>query len=310
MSDCQKCGQPTEADATFCGNCGQRLPASPRSEPRPQAANQDQVSSSRSVPPLITGNSQDKDTPATGNAVIPAYAKEPIDRQARKAEIQAIIALLFGVIAIPVALFLPLAALVFGTSGVVLGTIARSKNKHPLTLIAVVISTVGLLAGITVWSIIVSKNPAIKLAQGNNAPTSTVVAVDTPCYNVSIDSGLKNYYPKLCNFDASSSAEEVSVNAIDNTSITSSNLSAVAASLFQRALTGTGESYISGSSGTFANSPAYIVYAANPNQNTQAIFAMVVHSSQAPDNIYIIGRAIRTIHQPAFGRLESNWQWK
>ena len=276
MNTCPNCGLLIEPGAYFCGNCGQRLNVE-----------------------IITANNS-----------IPPYAVEAIDPAAKRGEVQATIGLLLGVIAITSSIFIPLVALVLGVAGLVLSTISRSKYRHTLSIMAIVISAVGLLSGVGIWGYAASKSVPLKLAQGNADPTKNLVAINTPCYEVSIDSGLNNYRPTNCNFDAASTAEEFSVNAVANPNITATDLGRVAQTVFKNAIAKSGGTYLYGFSGTFAKSPAYIVYASNASQQTESIFAMVVHSSSAVDNVYIVGRAIRTTYKPSFGALESSWQWK
>ena len=276
MNTCPNCGLLTDSGAAFCGNCGQRL----------------------NFP--IT----------TDKGVIPAYAIEAVEPSSKRGEIQATIALIVGVIAITTSIFIPLISLVLGVAGLVLGTISRSKYRHTLSIMSIIISVIGLLSGVGVWGYAASKSTSLKLAQGNAMPTKNLVAINTPCYQVKIDSGLNNYTPTNCNFNAASTDEEFSVNAVSNTSINSANLAQVAQTIFKSAIAKTGGSYLYGISGTFAQSPAYIVYASNASQQTESIFAMVVNSSSSVDNVYIVGRAIRTTYRPSFGALESSWQWK
>lgn len=276
MNNCPNCGLLTDSGAAFCGNCGQRLNF-----------------------PITSDN--------TG---IPAYAIEAVDHSSSRGEIEATIALLLGVIAITTSIFIPLISLILGVAGLVLSTISRSRYRHTLSIMAIVISVIGLLSGVGVWGYAASKSTSLKLAQGNATPTKNLVSINTPCYQVEIDSGLNNYVPTNCNFDAASTAEEFSVNAVSNTTINSVNLDQVAQTIFKNAIAKTGGSYLYGVSGTFAQSPAYIVYASNASQQTESIFAMVLNSSSSVDNVYIVGRAIRTTYKPSFGALESSWQWK
>ena len=224
MNKCPHCGEPTEQGAAFCGNCGQPLAigqtasASFVNNPQPLAGQQSPIAQ-------VLENQQSNPVPLPGNMApalagvpnMPAYAKEYADPGARKGEIEATIGLLCGVVAIPAALFIPILALGLGGTGIVLGTIGRSKYKHTLSLMAVILPVIGILAGFAVFGIAASSSSATRLAQGNVGSSSTnMVMVDTPCYDVKIDGGLKHYTPSNCNFDAASSNEEFAVNAIYN----------------------------------------------------------------------------------------------
>lgn len=319
MNTCPSCGKPTDPGAAFCGNCGQALVVqqvppvqvisvaeSSQAQPSPivQVLNNQQPSS-KSIP--------NNPTPAVvGAATLPAYAKEYVDSAARSGEIEATIGLLLGVISVPVALFIPVLALALGGAGIVLGTLGRSKYRHTLSLIAVIFPIIGILAGFAVFGIAASSNTSQSLAQGSSgsATSASMLTVDTPCYRVKIDGGLKKFTHNSCNFDAASRSEEFRVDAFSDPSITAANLNQVAPGIFQQAISKAGDAYISGAPGVFANNPAYIIYAANVADGSKGIYAMVIHQSSSANNIYFISRVIRTTNTPVFGPMESNWQWK
>lgn len=318
MNTCPSCGKPIDPGAAFCGNCGQALAVqqTPTVIASPLAENT-QVQPSPIV--QVLNNQQpasmtipNNPAPAVaGAASLPAYAKEYVEPAARTGEIEATIGLLLGVIAVPAALFLPVLALALGGAGIVLGTLGRSKYRHTLSLMAVIFPVIGILAGFAVFGIAASSTSK-SLAQSNtgSASSASMLMVDTPCYSVKIDGGLKNFTHTNCNFDAASSSEEFRVDALNDPSITATNLNQVAPGIFQQAISKAGDTYVSGAPGMFADNPAYIVYADNAADGSKGIYAMVIHQASAVNNVYFVSRVIRTTHTPVFGPMEANWQWK
>lgn len=316
MYSCPKCQLNLEEDASFCGNCGQAVAYIHSSLPNEEAAKMLLADSSSLIRPVYNNDNSSNGVPVVGlisdtlgAQAVPAYAKEINSSTANKGEIEATIGLLLGVIAIPSALFIPLVALALGVAGLVLSTIGRSKYKQVLSFVAVLFSILGLLSGLVVWGYAVSKHSSPNSAPTTIVPTSNLVAVATPCYSAMIDSGMQNYSSSNCSFDAASNSEEFSVNATNNANITTANLAQVGPEIFKQALGKTGGTYISGSTGIFANSPAYIIYADNNTDKTQGIYALVIHPS-AKDNIYIVGHTTKNTYQPTFGPLETSWQWR
>jgi hypothetical protein len=277
---CPECGLPIDNGVAFCGNCGHQL----------------------SNHPFYPDGS-----------ILPSYAYEQTVPEVDKSERLAIAGLIIAAVALASAIFIPLAALVLGLAGLIMATIARTRYRHAISLAAIFLSVAALLSGIGVWAYAVNNTPGLKLAEGKAVPSSRLVGINTPCYSVSIDSGLNNYHPSSCNFNAASSAEDLSVTAVMNPNITLANLDRTAPSIFKQALTSSSDGgNVAGQSGmgVFAGSPAYIEYVSNAVQNTRGIFAMVLNPSSRLDNVYIVGRVIKTVYVPTFGTLESDWQWK
>lgn len=333
--NCPKCNQPVEPGAAFCGNCGQPLqansapPATPTVSP-PQPAQQAQpVQPQQSAPVVSAPSITSQNTPqpaqngspvaqvmanqATAPAAptpnfnspvvgtvgagtnVPAYAMPNTAAAGHSGETRAIVGLVVGVIGIPAAL-LPIIGLILGITGVVLGTTARAKYKHLVSLLAIIFSTLAILASLGIWVYNVQRIEQARGGVGSSDTSSSgsFKAVSTPCYDVKIDGGLNNYQPSGCSFDSASADKEYTVQAMVKPEVTASNLSQYGPTAMQAGAQAVNGTVDSGKLGQFAGSPAYIANISAAN-NQHGIFALVLHQSANQQNVFLVAHVSKSL---------------
>jgi membrane protein implicated in regulation of membrane protease activity len=309
--DCPNCGQPVDAGALFCGNCGQALQAA--HSPIAQAVEQDAAK-----PNDYASFGQ----LATIGAAVPAYA---ISQTHVHNHVKVILALVFGILAIAGGLFIPIIGLVLGIAGTVLATTATHASGKWLKITALVVSIIGLLTALGVWAYVANTNPkshpeeAQKAAVvGSSANAVTEIGLTTPCYAVSFPLKLNVANSRgSCEMNAyNGSSMEASTNVykvLTSTSatITATNFTVIAEKALQTDIAENlpGFTIYGQGSGTFAGSQAYFINAANSSSGIAVEEAAVLHSSAAGPGLFVL------VHL-TFGTstnlsaLESNWQWK
>src|SRR5947209_3237322 len=127
--NCPNCSQPVEADAAFCGNCGQALQTPAQQSPlargyanaKPQGSDQDTFSA-----------------PATAGATLQAIA---LPVTTRSGEVMAILAVLAGVLGLPGGI-IPILGLGLGIASIVMGSLALNTQKRTLAIVGLVIGCV------------------------------------------------------------------------------------------------------------------------------------------------------------------------
>lgn len=328
--NCPSCGQPIKQGAAFCGNCGHALtsaaapgPTPDQAQARPPAA----PAQPQNASPFAQTFNNQAPTPSAGNFGSPAagvavggpggastYAAAPT-AASNAGETRAIIGLILGVIGIPASL-IPLAGLIFGLAGLVLGTTARVHYRHLVSLLAIIFSSLAILVALSLWVYNAEHyNKTHNVAAtGQNAGTSSnasanLKAITTPCYKVQISSGLNSYTPNGCNFDSASTGEEYTVQAIDNPNVTTADLAQYGQKALASGAKAINGSVVSGKSGNFAGSPAYIDYINAPG-GQRGIFGVVLHKSANQLNVFMVAHVVKGSSKPDFGTLETNWQWK
>jgi hypothetical protein len=336
--NCPKCGQPINPGAAFCGNCGQPLSQPAPMQTQPQIV-QPQVSSPPSptvvspevlqpqpispaaqvyanqpnVPTAVVNNFSPPVNVGAGNVgTMPAYGVA-VNSDEHAGEVMAIIGLILGVIGIPASI-IPLLGLVLGITGLALSTVARSKHKRVLTIFGIVFSSIAIVAALGLWVYVIVHDPKLHKDNSSLAGTSSasLVAISTPCYTVKIDSGLQNYKPTGCAFDAASTTEEFTVEGQSNPGVNSSNLAQIGQQSLASAASGINATVTAEQSGQFAGSPAYIANLTGNGTNAgkNMIAALVLHSTANGDNIFMVIHVVSGTQQASFGSLESTWQWE
>lgn len=322
--NCPKCGQPVEAGAAFCGNCGQALTAAPAvapptpaaQAPTPPGAPIAQVLHNQAGLPSSPVNMS---TPAAAGgmggastAAIPGYAVAKPG--ANRGETKAIIGLILGVIGLPAAI-LPILGLILGITGVILGTMARRQYKHMLSILAIIFSVIAIILSITVWGINIEHDPRLHNLSASNGVSvnGTVHTLTTDCYQVGMDTSLPSQGTGA-NCEAfglpagETAAHQTAGYAIDGASIpdlTADNFSALGPKFAQSSGSQIGANISNVQAGTFAGSPAYIGDV-KYSSGISGQMAIVYHQGSASENVFIIASegSSYTLHN-----LEAHWKW-
>jgi hypothetical protein len=291
--NCPNCHVIVEAEASFCGNCGQQL----RQPEHSSSLNQLQ--------------------PAGHAATAPAYAlTQPHEHVA---ETKALLSLLFGVIGIVGALFMAVLGIGFGIAGLVLGTISRSSTKRHLSTLGLFASSLAILAGLVVW-VYAIRTLDEKKQQSLQTTSEATLASDlsTPCYSLSfVDKLNVSSRSDSCNLNAyngqtlgtSTDAYKVFAN---QTAVTNVNdFTTIAKRAIEKDVADNMPGFVIDSQrvGAFAGSPAYIVQASNKAQNVAVVEAAVMRKVNNGENIFLLVHALNG-DTADLKILESQWQWK
>ncbi|HEY5442056.1 MAG TPA: zinc ribbon domain-containing protein, partial [Candidatus Saccharimonadales bacterium] len=147
--NCSKCHHALDADAAFCGNCGQ--PVAQAAQPSSSPIEQVIQNQPAAAPP------QPLNAPLAAAAGVPAYAVALPGQHS--GDNKAVLALLFGIAGIVGALFIVLLGLVLGLAGLIMGTMSRSSSKRGLSTAGLVVSSVAILGSLGVWAYAVKHYP-------------------------------------------------------------------------------------------------------------------------------------------------------
>ena len=283
--NCPNCNQSVEADATFCGNCGQQLQAAA----------------------------------ATANVPVPNYAVTAPSQHA--GEMKALLALLFGITGIVGSLFMALIGLALGIAGLVMGTMSRSSTKRGLSTVGLAVSSLAILVGLGVWTYAIKHNQSrsndIASAQ-SNIPANLAADLSTPCYSIGFVSQLNiSNSPPSCDMKAfngqslasSSDAYKIFANKAQIGNATT--FATIAKQAIEKDIKNSLPGFVIDSQRltTFAGSPAYVVNVSDPRHNIAAVEAAVLHQVGTGDNVFILVHATNG-DTTDLRTLEAQWQWK
>jgi hypothetical protein len=333
--NCPKCNQLIENGAAFCGNCGQPLqvavpapaptpiaqvtpPVNPMAPASPIAQvmnNQAQVAAAAPPPPnygMPMAN--------TGNSAVPAYA---IARNGQHAgETKALLSVIFGVIGLVGAIIMPLIPIVFGITGLVLGTMTRRSSRPGMSMVGIVLSSLAILGGIAGMAYNITHNPALHDKVSHSAtPSSNVSAassVDTPCYGLGFTDSLQiSNDNNSCDMQAfngktiNSSTDLYKVYANQIASVSEANFESVSKEAIEKDIKNTLTGFTTDSEKltTFAGSSAYLVRASDPASGVSVLEGSVLHKTKSGYNYFILVHATST-GKADFDQLEAQWQWK
>lgn len=319
--DCSNCHQPLENGAAFCGNCGHPVASSAQF----QSLNKSNTTISNALTAAhqidaaeITSIGAPMVSAATGNSNLPAYAV-PLAGQQRD-HMRAAVALVCGILSLIGSLFMPLIGVVLAICGIILGTMSRRYAKHTIGLVSILISSLGLVAGIASWVYVVSHDPRIAQKDTSNKTNNSAIvsanAVSTPCYEVSLPRQLHVQNPSgSCNMnafdgenlDTSTTAYKVFATTA---AVTNAAFAELAKSALEKDITSSAPDFTISKEtvGTFSGNPAYIVTATN-GKGVTLMEAAVLHSNTGDNNLFVLVYATtdKIVNLQSF---EKGWQWK
>jgi len=284
---CTKCSQEVEDGALFCGNCGQ---------------------------PTHSGQAPEPKTAAT-----PQYAvATPVQHSG---EVKSLLSVMFGVIGIPASM-VPIAGLVLGILGLILGTIAKGHNRKVMRTIGIIASCLAIVVSLAVWAYTLTHQKELsKIRNKPSGDNSTVEArslISTPCYNIQFGFTLNTDHDKYDNCDVRA-FEASSIELSNNVykvygnkviSVTEANFEDVSKQAIEKDVSSTLPGFtITGERiAQFAGSPAYIVNAEDKTNHIAVVEAAVLHSG-AGYNLFSLVHATKG-DSTDFKDLEAAWQWK
>jgi len=311
--NCPRCSQPIETGAAFCGNCGQSLQAAPPTSRSPisQVINNQAASAG---PPPNFGISAAQ----AGHIAVPAYALAT--KSQHRGEMTSLWSIICGVFGLGGALLIPVVALAFGITGVVLGTLTRHTPYRRMSTIGLILSSLAILGGLAGWAYNISQDPAMKEKTSHTPPTSSSIVADvsTPCYSMGFATKLtvKND-PDSCDlqaFDGTSyndSEHIYKIYANNIKGLDESNLDASAKVALEKDIEKNlpGFEITSQGSTSFAGSPAYFARASNSTTGVGVIEAAVFHQTSNGYNSFLLlhGSYEKDIN---LDELEAQWQWQ
>ncbi|HVO86499.1 MAG TPA: zinc ribbon domain-containing protein [Candidatus Binatia bacterium] len=335
--NCPRCGQPVEAGATFCGNCGQPLAqpspaqtvqptAAPMPMPTPPPVSQ---TIGGIIPPTSPGQAgvaaaapmpMPVPTPGAMPMPMPQPAMAPVPVNASAYEKKAMLGLILGVIGIPGAI-IPFLGLVLGIIAVILGTIARRQYKHLMSLLAIIFGILAILLSLAAYAYAFQHDPKFHVTKTATVTSTTKTAsaatahtVETTCYTVKLDDGLSNYTPSGCDLSSIGNTEVVAIEADDISGLSSANFEASAQQVIANVAKGASNgTVVSTQAATFANSPAYNAQISSVSSSSVKVTTnlyVVMHSAPSGENLFLIALAVPGDQKPSMATLESSWQWK
>lgn len=286
--NCQKCEQPVEEGATFCGNCG-----FPLSDDSKQAS---------------LGRKSSR---------LPTYTLPKPDLQAADSKVALVIVL--GTAGIAGSVFVPVLGLALGTAGMVIATAAVSRSIWLKA--GLVFSVLAFLAGLAASTYNIQTHQQNSQVSQSSSPGSYLTVssrLATPCYALDFVDKL-NVSHQLGSCDASAFNGNSFEESTDAYKIYSSQSDVSDASEFIRVAKKAIETDIKKNMpgftidrqriGSFADSLAYIVNISDKNNKVAVVEAAVMRDVPNGDNVFILIHA-NNGSKADLQILESKWQWK
>lgn len=266
-----------------------------------------------------------------GTAAVPSYAMaNPANPAEHKAHTRAIVGMVLGILSIPGAI-VPFLGMVLAGVAALLSTTSRAKMvKKTTATLGVVFAAIGLVASIGAYaynyqqlakerngsSVSSSSSSSDQSAAGTSAASGVSKEVDTPCYKATLpEMKSSDASATSCNFTASDGTTPsgghyaISVEAVTNSSLNATNISAVGKQLADSYLKTAVPDFqvTSQQTGTFANSPAYVIHGTKGTLSME--MSLVYHPTAHGENAFVVVGAKDSgeVDNTAFGKA---WEWK
>ncbi len=303
--NCSNCHQQLEAEAAFCGNCGQAVP---------EVNAPDRPAIDVFSPMAVAAESP------VATAVVPNYAlATPAQHEG---ETKALLSLVFGIIGVMGAAIIPLLGLISGIAGIVMGSMSRSSNKRGMSTAGLIISGLAILAGLASWAHTLASDPALhhKTVRGSSPSSLAVAAADlsTPCYSVGfVDTLNVNHGSGSCDMSAysgntlESSTNAYKVYASQSRIADANTFGEIAKRAIDKDIKNSlpGFSVDTEQAALFAGSPAYLAHVSDKAHGVAVVEAAVFHKTASGNDIFILVHA-NTGKTANLTILETQWQWK
>lgn len=152
---CPNCRQTTPADAAFCGNCGA---------------------------PVTVGSAEQAAVSAERAVVLSAESFGGLTRDHSRKAVVGFIVAICGLFA----WLVPLAGLLFGLTGLILGTIAFHSKRRVFARSGIALSAVVLAASLFMWVHSVQRLAGTAQADSTPASDGALQNIITPCYSTKL----------------------------------------------------------------------------------------------------------------------------
>lgn len=286
---CKNCDQEIEDGSAFCGSCGQPTGLQPNAAPQ---------------------NS------------IPTYAVAKPSNH--KGEIPALLSVIFGVIAVPAAVFMPpIVGIGLAMVGFILGTLTRRSYRRLTSTIGIAVSVLAIIVAFGVWAYYLTHKE--ELARKSNKPSGAQSSIesksliDTSCYALQFPFTLNTDHDEYDDCDVrvfEGESMEMSNNvykiyANKAPTVNEANFEVVAKEAIKRDISATLPGFkVSGARvARFADSPAYIVNAEDAASGIAVVEAAVLHKTENGYNLFSLVHATKG-DTTNLKDLEDAWRWK